>query len=222
LAKAKLGGLKRDKPNAYLPAVNTQVSPRVKLHRRKIEQMHMAIGFVGYHEKHQDRYVLNLLSIILAGNMSSRLFVEVREKRGLAYSISSCSKTMHDTGLFLIRAGVDNVKIVQAMEVILKELKKIQHSGVSEGEFQRAKDYVLGQFLLGLEDTMEHMLWLGESVIAKDEMRRPEDVVKEFQSIQRADIKRVAQEIFNFQKLNMAVVGPITPTQERQLQSVVM
>ena len=124
--KRKLGQLEGQDDWAYEPVSEEQVSPRVHFFRKDIEQMHLALGMPGFDENHADRYALGLLSIILGGNMSSRLFVQVREKKGLAYSIGSCHKTMHDTGVFMIRAGVDNVKIVEAVTVILRELRKIR------------------------------------------------------------------------------------------------
>ncbi len=87
--------------------------------------MHLALGYLAYETNHKDYYVLALLSIILGGNMSSRLFNEVREKRGLAYSVSSGIKSLNDTGVFMVRAGVDNTKIVDALDLILKVLAKI-------------------------------------------------------------------------------------------------
>jgi len=112
LAKAKLNKLKMASKAQCIKVNDAQSQPRVKFFKKDIEQMHLALGLPGLDENHKDRYVLSLLSIILGGNMSSRLFIEVREKKGLAYSISCSFKTLHDTGLFLIRAGVDNQKVV--------------------------------------------------------------------------------------------------------------
>jgi predicted Zn-dependent peptidase len=149
--------------------------------------------------------------------MSSRLFVEVREKRGLAYSISCSYKALHDTGLFLVRAGVDNQKIVEAMTLVFRELDKIKRLGVNQSEFQRAREYLLGQLLLGLEDTMDHMLWLGDSLISKDETKTLKSIIKIFEKIKKEDIKRVAKDVLNARSYNLAVVGPVTAQQEKQL-----
>src|SRR4029077_10414165 len=139
--RAKLGPLKGPAVPSYLPARRGQPAPAVKLYHKPTEQMHLALGFLAYETNHKDHYAQALLSIILGGNMSSRLFNEVREKRGLAYAISSGSKSLDDTGVFMIRAGVDNKKIVSSVEVILKELAKVRKSGVTKDEFKRAKDY---------------------------------------------------------------------------------
>lgn len=214
----KLAGTKGVVDHAFIPARNQQSAPQVAFLRKDIEQMHVALGSLGFNTNHPDLYVLGLLNVILGGNMSSRLFNEVREKRGLAYAISSGIKSLDDTGLAMIRAGVDNTKIVGAVEVVLKELAKICKSGVSEDELKRAKDYFTGQFLLGLEDTLDHMLWIGETIISRDRVKSPEDVVREVQRVKLADIKRVACAIFDPKRLNLAVVGPLTDEQEKELR----
>ncbi len=200
----------------------SQGHPRIRLFRKEIEQMHLALGVLGYEEEHKDRYALSLLNIILGGNMSSRLFNEVREKRGLAYSISSSTKSFYDTGIFMVRAGIDNTKIVEALKVILHELEKIRLKGVSKGEFARARDYFLGQFLLALEDTLDHMLWLGESLLSKNKIETLTDVIKQVKTIKIYDIQRVAQDILRENKFNLAVVGPISDQQEQHLRRLIV
>ena len=151
--------------------------------------MHLALGLPGFDENHKDRYALTLLSIILGGNMSSRLFVEAREKRGLAYSISCSFKSLHDTGQFMIRAVLDNKKIVETITLIVKELNKIRRAGVTLGEFQRAREYLSGQLLLGLEDTMEQMLGIGEGIRTKNRIKTRRSVLKEL-NIQMVILKQ--------------------------------
>ncbi len=182
--------------------------------------MHLAIGAQGLPLEHPDKFALSLLNIVLGGNMSSRLFDQVREKKGLAYSISSSTKFLKDTGLFMVRAGVDNKKIVAAIEIILKELKKICRRGVTENEFTRAKDYFLGQVLLGLEDTLDHMLWLGESLITLDRVRTLEDLVKQVQKVKIGDLQRVANDLLKPSQFNLALVGPISDAQESDIRKL--
>jgi len=184
--------------------------------------MHLALGYLSYETNHKDYYVLALLSIILGGNMSSRLFNEVREKRGLAYSVSSGIKSLNDTGFFMVRAGVDNVKIVDALALILKVLAKIASQEVKSDEFKRAQEYYMGQSLLGLEDTMDQMLWMGGGVISNDQVKSIEDIIKRIKAITPADIKRVAKEILNPQRLNVAIIGPMSEEQQKQLRSLVV
>lgn len=220
LAERKVKKLAVSDGVAVIPANNAQEAPRVNFNRRETEQMHLALGMLGLENDHPDRYALNLLNIILGGNMSSRLFDEVREKRGLAYSISSSLKYLKDTGMFMIRAGVDNKKLVEAVDVILKELKKIRHSGVTEDEFKRSRDYYLGQILLGLEDTLDHMLWIGESVLMRDRIRTLDEIIKLVKKVKREDIRRVANGILRENRFNLAVVGPMDKSQDTALKDL--
>ncbi|MCB9771229.1 MAG: insulinase family protein [Candidatus Omnitrophica bacterium] len=207
------GGLRSE----FLKADNSQKKPKIKIFRKTTEQMHLAIGVLGLESEHKDKYALNLLNIILGGNMSSRLFDEVREKRGLAYSIGSSVKYLKDTGMLMVRAGVDNTKLVNAVDVVIKELAKIKRNGVKIDELQRAKDFYLGQVLLALEDTMDHMLWIGESTLTRDKMRSMAEIIKLVKGVMIEDIKRVAQMVLNEHRYNFAVVGPVDAQQEKQL-----
>ena len=220
LARERFGKLPREAQPTYLKADNSQSKPRINLFPKKIEQMHLALGIIGYDENHKKRHALNLLSVILGGNMSSRLFVEIREKRGLAYSISCMARTMHDTGVFLIRAGVDNQKLIETVTVILSELDKVKRSGVTDDEFTRGRDYLLGQMLLSLEDTMEHMLWIGDTVISQNKTKTLKSLIADFQKIKKEDIRRVAREILKPGRYNLAVVGPLTDRQREELSKL--
>ena len=220
LARERFGKLPREAQPTYLKADNSQSKPRINLFPKKIEQMHLSLGIIGYDENHKERHALNLLSVILGGNMSSRLFVEIREKRGLAYSISCMARTMHDTGVFLIRAGVDNQKLIETVTVILSELDKVKRSGVTDDEFTRGRDYLLGQMLLSLEDTMEHMLWIGDTVISQNKTKTLKSLIADFQKIKKEDIRRVAREILKPGRYNLAVVGPLTDRQREELSKL--
>ena len=221
LARKKLGKLSEQSRSEYLEAQNSQNKPHAKFHRKDIEQMHLALGSFGLKNSHKDKHVFSLLNVILGANMSSRLFDEVREKRGLAYAIASSVKSLSDTGLFLIRAGVDNKKIVEATEVILKEISKIKSADVTQDEFTRAKDYYMGQILLGLEDTLEHMLWIGEPTVSLNKTYTLAGILKEIKQISVADIRRVANEIFKENHFNLSIVGPLEDTQEKDLSRLV-
>jgi predicted Zn-dependent peptidase len=216
----KLGKLKGAKQDKYIPARKSQDKPSVHFYNKNTEQMHLALGFLAYETNHKDYYVLALLSIILGGNMSSRLFNEVREKRGLAYSVGSSLKTLDDTGLFMVRAGVDNNKIEGALDLILKVLFKIAKQGVSADELDRAKEYYAGQFQLGLEDTMDHMIWLGASLLARDKTRTVQEVMAKIKAVTLADIKRVAREILDPKRVNVSLIGPLDDKLQSRLRSI--
>ena len=121
----------------------------------------------------------------------------------------------------MVRAGVDNTKIVGALDLILKVLAKLAAGGVKEDEFKRAQEYYMGQSLLGLEDTMDQMLWMGGGVISNDQVKSIGDVIKKIKAVTKNDIKRVASEILNPQKLNVAIIGPMSESQQKQIRTMV-
>ena len=217
----KLGSFSSQKREACLLFKGKQRAPRISLFRKQTEQMHMAMGFPSLRADHPDIYAQAVLNVILGGNMSSRLFDELREKRGLAYSIYSGTKTYDDTGMFMIKAGVDNKKLLEAVEQTMKILKQLRRYGVKDPEFVRAREYFLGQFVLGLEDTMEHMMWMGESMIERDRIRTLGEVVYRVNGLTPDDIRRVAADVLREKRLNLAVVGALTDEQEKGLRAII-
>ncbi len=193
---------------------------RARFFHKETEQTHVALGVPSFEREHPDKYVLNLLHIILGGNMSSRLFDELREKRGLAYSVATGIKTLKDSGMFLVRAGVDNGKVTGAVELILRELRKIKRRGVGKDELTRAKDYYTGQLLLGLEDSMDHLLWMTDAVLSLDRFRSRDEIVRRIRKVSLSDIQRVAAEIFDEKRYLLSVVGPMAPRKERDLSKL--
>jgi len=220
LVRSKSKGLNGKRGIDFLKADNSQEKIKVKFFRKDVEQMHVALGAFGLENDHKDKHAYHLVNIILGGNMSSRLFNEVREKRGLAYAISSAAKSLKDTGLLMINAGVDNKKVIDALSVILKELEKIKSREVTKNEFLRAKDYYLGQILLGLEDTLEHMFWIGERLVSLNKTQTIHEVFQALKKVTISDIKRVAGNIFKRQHMNLAIVGPLESAQEKKLSAL--
>ena len=152
--------------------------------------------------------------------MSSRLFNEVREKRGLAYEIGTQLKRFYDTGAFLVHAGMDNLKVTESLSIILQELYKAKDTLVTPDEFRRAKEFYLGQLMLALEDTMDYMLWIGESLATLDKAYSLKEIVKEVDSASREDIRKVAAEVFQPQDLSLALIGPLKEQEEKIRQIV--
>lgn len=186
----------------------SQVQPVVKLHDKKTEQTHLALSLHAPAKEHADESVVEILSVILGGNMSSRLFNEVREERGLAYDIGSYVRRYQDTGALVVSAGVDHKKAKDALSVILAELEKTAREPVAEDELKRAKDFYLGQFELGLENSMNQMLWAGESALTLGRLKTQEEVIEKIERVSVDDILRVAQQLFVTRSLSLAMVGP--------------
>ncbi len=209
-----------EKKSQFQKVRESQDKPQTNLYFKQTEQTHISLGTHSLKRNHPDKYTLGLLHIILGGNMSSRLFQEVREKRGLAYEISTHVKCFQDTGAFSVDAGVDNKRIIQTIEVILQELKKIKKSPVNKREFLRAKEYYTGQLLLALEDTMEHMFWIGESTVSLDKVYTQEEVLRELGQVKIEDITRVANKIFRNEGLNLALIGPISDKEKLKIGGI--
>ncbi|MFA5356835.1 MAG: pitrilysin family protein [Candidatus Omnitrophota bacterium] len=201
--------LKRKDVNEFLPVRESQRRPQLKLLHKDTEQTHLALGFHSVKRSDPARYDQTLLHIILGANMSSRLFNEVREKRGLAYEIGTQAKYFKDTGAFIVHAGIDNRKVEDSLGLILKELGKIRRELVSRDEFRRAKEFYLGQLALSLEETLDHMLWLGESISTLDEVHSLKDTINKVNKISREDIRAAAGRIFREENMNLAVIGPL-------------
>ena len=167
---------------------------------------------------HEDRYKLSLLHVVLGANMSSRLFENIREKRGLAYEIGTEIKRYKGTGAFIINAGIEHSKARKVVSLILKELRKARESSISEKELKRAKEYFRVQFSLALENTMDHMLWLGERVVASGRLPDKAKIIREVNSISAGELRRVAKKVFNGSNLNLAMIGPMKDKDKKEIQ----
>ncbi|MFC1709698.1 M16 family metallopeptidase [Candidatus Omnitrophota bacterium] len=198
----------KDQEYSFKRFVPRQNSAQVRSLTKDIEQTRLAIGFPAYDRTDPKRYSLSLISIILGGNMSSRLFNEIREKRGLAYEISSQYKQLSDTGAFYVHAGLDNEKIDLALQLILKELSKLKETLVPTSELARATEYSLSHLAMSLEDTMDHMMFLGLAAATTNKLKEYNQIKKTVLKVKPRDLKEVAREIFNREKVNISLVGP--------------
>lgn len=200
----------RRSPARYKSVGNGQSTPRTACVQQKTEQSHIALGFRSYARRDPRRYAQDLLNIITGANMSSRLFNEIREKRGLAYEVRSATSRYSDTGAFVVSAGCEPAKTGQTIRVILKELKKLSTGGVEARELERAKEYFRGQFELALEDTADHMLWLGERAISGEGLPDAKKILNAITALSADDIHRAAREIFQDKRMNLALVSPLS------------
>ena len=182
--------------------------PRLMVEQRDIAQCNVAIGLRAISRKDTDRFALTILNNILGRGMSSRLFREVRERRGLAYSVGSSVGRMMDTGVMTVSAGVTADKLQEATTVILGELRRLLDEPVGEEELTKARDYAAGSFRLGLESSMALGQRAGESLLMLDEIEPVDFVATSLKSITAADVQRVAARLFHSDNLAMAVVGP--------------
>ena len=140
--------------------------------------------------------------------MSSRLFEEVRDKRGLAYYVGADNDTSTDTGYFKVKAGVNNEKIYEAIKVVMDELRKIKNNGITQEELQRAKDNISGSMALGLEHSDAVANAYAGPVLFEDKVLTPEEELVKIKKVTLKEVYQVAKDVFDNKKLNLAVIGP--------------
>ena len=191
-----------------VPVVESQTKPRVLLEYRETDQTHLALAARGYNLFHKDRFAQELIASILGGGMSSRLFVEIREKLGLAYYISTSADANPDTGFLATVAGVRNENVEKAVSVIAKEQKKLTTTKVSAKELRNAKDRLKGKMALSLESSDAKAEFYGVQEILQDRFFTPEQLYDRIEKVTTADILRVAKEVFQPKNLNLVLLGP--------------
>jgi len=191
----------------YITNAN-QTEARLRIEPKDIEQAHLCLAVHGFSQSHPQRFTLDLLNIVLGGGMSSRLFTEIREHRGLAYDIYSSTDHFLNSGAFTIYAGVDPKEVEIAVAAILEELSKIKQE-ITASELTRAKELSKGRLYLRLEDSRNVALWYGSQEILMRQILDIEDVISIVDAITIAELKEVAKEILTDSGLNLAVTGPV-------------
>ncbi len=181
--------------------------PRVAGINKDLEQLHMCIGNKTIGRHHKDYYPLLVLNNIFGGTMSSRIFQEVREKRGLVYSIYSFVSNYSNTGIFSIYAGMSYDQVEEALRTVLKEMVHMKQGNITEKEFNRAKQQIKGNYILGLESTSSRMSAIGRRELLYNEIQYPEEVIDNINNVKLEDVLRVANELFDINKLSVTFTG---------------
>lgn len=201
-----------------LPVKEIQQAPAIKTFDKKTDQSHFIMGVRGF-DRFDDRvYPLRLMSIVLGSGMSSRLFTEVREKRGLAYYVYSSADSYADAGNFAAAAGVDNSRLHESIKVILDEFGKLATTPVSARELEKAKNYIHGKTVIGMETSDSQAVFYGEQELLKSKIMTVEETLARLDAVTSEDILAVAKEIFKNESLNLAIVGPAQD--ETKLQEI--
>lgn len=208
LVEDYLGGWKKKEVEKPDLVNDEQKKPGLLVHYKDTQQAHLCLGFRSYHLTHPGRYKLGVLTAILGGGMSSRLFIEVREKRGLAYYVRSSNEQYQDVGNFVTQAGVDVERIEDAVKVMLEQFAKIKEEKVKEGELVKAKEYLKGRFTLELEDSRNIASLFATSELLEDRIRTPQEMLAAIDSVTTQDVQAVAAEILKQNTLNLAIIGP--------------
>lgn len=206
LLEEKLG-MMEEGPIAGYTTVATYGAPKALHHKKKTEQAHFYIGVPGLSMVDPRRYALSLGQVVLGGGMSSRLFDEIREKRGLAYYVKAEMDSGYDAGYFSVRAGVKLSQLDEAMKVVQEEMLKLADT-ITAKEIAKAKEYLLGRMPLSLEDSMGVAQFFGMRALMMDEIRQPEETAKQIAATSIDEVKKVLKELVSEDKLRSVVVGP--------------
>jgi len=180
----------------------------VKIHTKASDQAHLRLGVHSYPLDHPDRYALALLATVLGGGMSSRLFSEVRERRGLAYYIFGHNQGYTDVGTLFAQGGVDITRIDEAVATIVREFSRIASERVSDEELAKARNFAKGRLVLSLEDPKGLILFGLRSEVLEGRLREPDEVLAGYDAVTAEDVQRVAQDVIRDERLNLAVIGP--------------
>ena len=187
-----------------------QKKARVLLSSKENEQAHFILGFLAEKMGNKDRYIEAVLAVLLGQGMSSRLFTEVREKRGLAYAIKTAVEHYSDTGYLATYAGVDTKRVDEAIKVALDEHYQLASGKniITESELKKAKEYTKGHLALSLEDTGAVNTFFGLKELFLGRINTPEDVYKGVDKVTTNDVLRIAKKYFVPERLNLAIIGP--------------
>ena len=210
LAEAGFGDLPGHEHDAdqFAPVTVTQSAPRARVVNRPTEQAHLCISVPALSYRDDRRYAQATIDSILSSGMSSRLFQEIREKRGLVYSVFGYFRSYEDIGQGVVYAGCDIDRVQEATEAILGELKKLRDVRVSDEEIERNRELRKGRLLMGLEDSRSVASWVGSQEATFGEIKSPEEVMAEIDAVSAEDVQSLSQDLFRDELLNLVVIGP--------------
>jgi len=210
IAKIKnaFSNIKSSKKTPKIKTIEHQNRPEILLKFKETDQTHLILGVRAFDVFDERQYALEILADILGGGMSSRLFQKIREQMGAAYYVSADADLYTDHGYLAVSAGVDHNKINDVIQATLEEFKKLVDEEINKKELERAKDHLIGHLIMGLE-TSDHLasFYGGQEIITK-KIITPEGLIEKIQRVKAEEIKKLAHDIFQNQKLNLAIIGP--------------
>jgi predicted Zn-dependent peptidase len=216
-----LGDLEPAETGAPAPAaLSANGTPRVKIHTKASDQAHVCVGVPSYPLVHPDRYALQILSTVLGTGMSSRLFTEVRERRGLAYYIYAINHSYTDVGSLFSQAGVDIERVDEAITTIVAELRKIADEPVPADELEKARNVAKGRFVLQTESPHGLVMFGLRREVLEGEATEPEEILAGLDAVTAEDVQRVAQDVIGGHGLNLALIGPFEQDQQEHFEQL--
>lgn len=196
------------RPKSKKKVIEKQKEPELLVHYKKTDQTHLCLGVRTYDIFHPDKYILNILGVILGRGMSSRLWIAVRERQGLAYYVWTANHHETDAGYLVTQAGIDNKRVDRAIQIILRNYKLIKNKKVGLRELKKAKDYIKGKSILAMEGSDEQAPFYGFQELLENKILTLEQKFAKIEAVTANDIQRVARDIFRPEKLNLALIGP--------------
>jgi predicted Zn-dependent peptidase len=191
----------------FSPPSFPEIKGSLNLKNKKTEQVHLCLGVKGVSQIDEDRYPYAILDNILGGSMSSRLFQEIREKRGLAYSIYSTATPFRNFGISYVYAGTSQENLKQVIDLVLEEFTRLKKENVAPGVLESAKEYLKGTLVLGMESTSSRMSWLAKSEFFYDRVMTIDEIFDKVDKVTQDDIIRLASQFFRDEYLTLAVIG---------------
>jgi predicted Zn-dependent peptidase len=193
---------------ACLPATDANGGPALRIEYKETEQAHLCVGLRGLSLNDPDYFKLRLLNVILGEGMSSRLFLDVRERQGLAYSVGSYTSFLSDTGAIILYAGVAPQKVSDVISAMMEQLHLLRKEEVPQSELIKAKEFLKGRILLRMEDTFANAQWFGKQEVLNQEVLTVDQVIARLDQVTAADIQTVARRLFTQEQLRLAAIGP--------------
>ena len=218
--KKHFSDFKTGEKKSKIKVIESQSEPSVSIKYKDSDQTHLVLGFRAFDVFDDRRYPLGILSDILGGSMSSRLWQKVREQMGAAYYVRAGADLSTDQGFFAVSAGVGNEKFEPVLRAVLEELKKIKEEGVFDKELDLAKEHIIGRLILGLETSDELAGFYGEQEILERKIEEPEEIIKKIEAVKEGDIINVAKDIFQNNKMNLAFIGPFKKEEEEKFKEI--
>jgi len=220
LIKGIFGLLRNKRTLGKKRTIESQAGPQLKVVDKKTEQTHLMLGVRSCDMFSEDRYAASIMSAILGSGMSSRMFLNIREKHGLTYYISAANNQNTDSGYFFVKAGVQRNNLQKAVKLIIRELQKIKEKKVSKREMNKAMEYLKGGLLMNLESSDEVASFFGNQELYRKEIKQPENLIEKLEKVTEDDILKLAKKIFVNQGLNLAVIGPHQDREKEKLEKI--
>ncbi len=208
LTERTFGQMPTGQPRQFDPCSITQSSPKLKVLQRHTEEAHICLGLPGISYRDDRRQVQDSIDAVLSSGMSSRLFEEIRERRGLAYAVFSYFRGYQDVGQGVVYAGTDPDKVDETITAVIRELWKLREDPVPEDELRRTKELRKGRISMGLEDSRAVAGWLGSQELLFEEILTPDEVMAEIDAVTSDQVQELAGELLKPERLSLAVIGP--------------